>query len=119
MLIVGDVLLCATSLTYLTALPCQFRNTKVEAWYSTITDAGIRCRDDFKLWSILMDEIDVQNEHVVGLPEGDFYRENLAMIRLVSFSELINSVGIMSSTVGVLQMLRSISNFNRSSSCDD
>lgn len=78
---VGDILLCAAVISYLTSLSQEFRNDKIKEWQSMINSSGLECNSQFSFCECLLDELDLEKERLSNLLEDEFVYDNLAILR--------------------------------------
>lgn len=72
-------MLCAAILTFLTSLPENVRQAKVDEWRSTI-NLVLSVDTEFGLARALLDEVDLQLEKLHDQFDDPFFYDNVAII---------------------------------------
>jgi len=74
--LVGDVLVCAGTISYLGPFTAPYRNALVGEWCQKLNKVGIPTTDQCSLAKILADPVQVRQWNIDGLPADSFSVEN-------------------------------------------
>ena len=74
--LIGDVLVCAGTISYLGPFTASYRSMLTKEWSEKLRSVGIACTEDCNLAKILAEPVTVRQWNIDGLPADGFSVEN-------------------------------------------